>query len=268
MDERSGEPQGYPGRGIGEILRAGFELYRRNWQKLLMIAAIVVVPLSLLQYFLQDRVLDQGRTLRETGQGVEISTDFWAVLASSLLLGLLTVLMYLVLTGAITRAVAGEAVGQETTVEESYRYGFARFGSIFLVGLLTALAVTAGFILFVIPGFFILTRLSVGIPALVVEHKRGTEALSRSWNLVKGHGWHVFGTLIVTWLLAGLVSSILTSPFVGTSWFVRSLASAVAWIITLPYTTVVTVLMYLDLRARKERLDRQTLQSELAAGGP
>ena len=63
MDERSvdSERDGYPARGIAEILSAGFELYRRNWQTLLTIAAIVVVPLTLLQHFLQDRLLDQGR---------------------------------------------------------------------------------------------------------------------------------------------------------------------------------------------------------------
>ena len=250
-------------RGIGEILSAGFELYRRNWKTFLTIAAIVVLPLTVLQHFLQEWLGNRGQTIRQTATGVEVDTDFWAALAGSLVLALVSVLMYLVLTGAITRAVAAEAAGGDATVEGSYRYGFARFGSIFLVGLLTALAVTAGFILLVIPGFFILTRLSVGIPSLVVEGRRGSQALSRSWNLVRGHGWHVFGTLVVTWLLMALVSGILTTPFAGANWFARALANAISLIVTMPYTTIVTVLIYLDLRARKEQLDQRTLESEL-----
>ncbi len=269
MDESivGGEGARYPVRGIGQILGAGFDLYRKNWQSLLAIAAIVVVPLTVLQYFLVDWIRDRG-VVRRAGAGVEVSTSFWAGLGGGLVLGLLTVLMYLVLTGAITRAIAEEAAGQDATIERSYRYGFARFGSILLVGLLVALAVTGGFILLVIPGFFILTRLSVSMPALVVEDRRGTEALSRSWNLVKGHGWHVFGTLVITWLLMGVVSSILTLPFGGSGWFVQSLASAVATVLTLPYTTLVTVLIYLDLRARKEQIDVLRLRAELRSTGP
>ena len=37
-------------RGIGELLSAAFQLYRRHWRTLLAIAAVVVVPLTLLQY--------------------------------------------------------------------------------------------------------------------------------------------------------------------------------------------------------------------------
>ena len=38
--------------GIGEILSTAFQLYRRHWRTLLAIAAVVVVPLTLLQYLL------------------------------------------------------------------------------------------------------------------------------------------------------------------------------------------------------------------------
>jgi ferric-dicitrate binding protein FerR (iron transport regulator) len=47
---------------IGEILSAAFQLYRRHWGRLLAIAAVVVVPLTLLQHLLGDLV----RTQRET----------------------------------------------------------------------------------------------------------------------------------------------------------------------------------------------------------
>jgi hypothetical protein len=48
--------------GIGEILSMAFQLYRRHWRTLLAIAAVVVVPLTLLQHLLGDLV----RTQRET----------------------------------------------------------------------------------------------------------------------------------------------------------------------------------------------------------
>jgi hypothetical protein len=49
MNETIGQGGGMaalPPRGIGEILRAAFQLYRRHWRTLLAIAAVVVVPLT------------------------------------------------------------------------------------------------------------------------------------------------------------------------------------------------------------------------------
>ena len=48
-------------RGIGEILRSAFQLYRRHWRTLMAIAAVVVVPLTLLQYGI-------GHWIRTNGQ--------------------------------------------------------------------------------------------------------------------------------------------------------------------------------------------------------
>jgi hypothetical protein len=103
----------------------------------------------------------------------------------------------------------------------------------------------------------------VSIEALVVEGRRGTQAMGRSWELVGGHWWHAFGTLLVAALLTGLVNALITAPFSGTNWFVQGLVAAVATVVTLPYGVLVGVLLYLDLRARKEQLTLETLRTEL-----
>jgi hypothetical protein len=62
--------------GIGEILSTAFRLYRRHWRTLLTIAAMVVVPLTLIQYLLGDLVRTQGETTRN---GVVVETARWSV---------------------------------------------------------------------------------------------------------------------------------------------------------------------------------------------
>ena len=99
--------------GIGEILSTAWRLYQRHWRTLLAIAAVVVVPFTLLQYLLRDWV----RTRGEISSYQEISTATWAVGAAGLVAGLAGLLMYLVLTGAITRAVAAEVAGEDPSVE-------------------------------------------------------------------------------------------------------------------------------------------------------
>jgi cellulose synthase/poly-beta-1,6-N-acetylglucosamine synthase-like glycosyltransferase len=120
-------------------------------------------------------------------------------------------------------------------------------------------------LLFLIPGIYIGVRLAVSIEALVVEDRRGTEAMGRSWGLVGGHWWHAFSALLVAWLLIGVVNAVITAPFGATNWFVQGVAAAVATVVTLPYGVLVGVLLYLDLRARKERLTRETLRADLQA---
>jgi hypothetical protein len=247
--------------GIGEILSTAFQLYRRHWRPLLAIAAVVVVPLTLLQYLFGDWIRSRGEV---TGYQ-EISTATWAVGAAGLVAGLAGLLMYLVLTGAITRAVAAEVAGQDPSLEQSYRFGFHRLGSVLLVSVLVGLATIAGFILFIIPGIWIGVRLAVSVEALVVEGRRGTQAMGRSWELVGGHWWHAFGALVVAGLLTGLVNAIITTPFNNTGWFVQAIVAAVATVITLPYGVLVGVLLYLDLRARKEQLTLERLRTDLQA---
>jgi hypothetical protein len=264
MDETMGQSAGAAAldpRGIGELLGTAFQLYRRHWRTLLAIAAVVVIPLTVLQYVLGHWVRIQGEVTRNQ----VASTSFWASATASLLAALVGLLLYQVLTGAITRAIAAEVAGQDPDVEQSYRFGFVRLGSILLVSVLVGLATVAGLIVFIIPGIYIGVRLAVSIQALVVEGRRGTEAMGRSWALVGGHWWHAFGTLLVAALLTGLVNAVITAPFSATAWFVQGVAAAVATVVTLPYGALVGVLLYLDLRARKERLDLETLRADLQA---
>jgi hypothetical protein len=58
---------------------------------------------------------------------------------------------------------------------------------------------------------------------------------------------------------------VITTPFSGASWFARAVVAAVATTITLPYGVLVGILLYLDLRARKENLTVERLLADLQA---
>src|SRR4029453_16662719 len=74
MSEAIGQPGGGTlprPMGIGEILSPAFQLSQRHWRTLLAIAAAVVVPFTLLQYFFGDQVRTRGE---EVANGVVIET--------------------------------------------------------------------------------------------------------------------------------------------------------------------------------------------------
>jgi hypothetical protein len=227
--------------------------------------AVIVIPLSFAQVLIGQVWINEGLTQEELRNGVEVTVDgaFVAGAFASLVVAIISVLMWTVLTGAITRAAAGTFLGRDLEIGESYRYGFARFWSIVLVGVLSALAIGVGFLLLIVPGFIVFTFLFCGIPALVIEDARGRQALRRSWNLVRGYGWPVFGTIIVAILLTSIVNSLLTSPF-GDNWAARSIGASIASILTMPYMALIGVFLYLDLRVRKEQYSTAELERDLA----
>jgi hypothetical protein len=53
------------------------------------------------------------------------STSFWGVASAALLAAFVGLLLYQVLTGAITRTIATEVAGHDLDLEQSYRFAVA-----------------------------------------------------------------------------------------------------------------------------------------------
>ena len=74
MSEAIGQPGGAAlprPMGIGEILLYRLRVYQRHWRTLLAITAVVVVPITLLQFLIGDQVRTQGE---EVANGVVVET--------------------------------------------------------------------------------------------------------------------------------------------------------------------------------------------------
>jgi ABC-type transporter Mla maintaining outer membrane lipid asymmetry permease subunit MlaE len=69
--------------------------------------------------------------------------------------------------------------------------------------------------------------------------------------------------VVLAGLLTEVVNAVITAPFSAGAWFVQGVAAAIATTVTLPFGALVGVLLYLDLRARNERLDLDTLKTDL-----
>ena len=68
------------------------------------------------------------------------------------------------------------------------------------------LAVGAGFILLIVPGFYLLGRLLPASPAMVAEERRNPiDALKRGWSLSEGHGWLVVSLYLLVAISAGIL---------------------------------------------------------------
>jgi len=279
-------------RRAGEILGAALDLYGRYPLTLIALVAAMVVPLGVLNWQAGcSRIQGCQITVLD---GVVVSTAWWTTIVWLAVPILLAAVVGAFLAAA-TRTITAQLVGEDPGILRVLRLGRSRPGwlrqaavlvavlvaaivllflpGVYLSGLdgpLPQLAVVAMVVVMLVAGLYIGVRLAMSVPAAVIEGRWWPQAMARSWSLVHGHWGHVVATLFLAWLATGLVGSLLvgltagfTGLLFGDGWLVRTLLQAAVLSLVVPYFLVVWVLLYLDLRARKERLDLDTLKAEL-----
>jgi hypothetical protein len=260
----SGDPA-LPPRSFGQIFGAALDIYRRNAAQLLTIVAIVVIPLSIISFLIVRVALAPGTTRQQVGDVVIEVPEARSLIVILLAAGIgaaIAIIINSILQAATMRGASLASLGEPVDISDSYRWGMRRFGSVLLVAVLVGLGVLGGLILLIIPGIIFLVMWSVSIPAVVVEGKRGTEAMRRSWQLVRGHFWFVLGVVVVTAIITSVVSSIF-SAIAGESDILALILNTIGQIITAPFAALVTVVLYLDLRTKTENLTMTGLRGEL-----
>jgi len=255
--------------GIGELLDAAIKLYRSQWKSLMAIVAILLVPITFLQAFFTRSL---GGPFA-TQPPVVTTTGLQGAFVAAAILGVIQFLFVQpFLTAAVARASTDAYLGNRVLVGPTFRFAVSRVHSILWISLLTSLAALVGFILLVIPGIIVLVRFAFGSTILVVERRKGRKALGRSWRLAKGRFWRLLGAFLLAFIMAAVVASVLSIPgnllfsAVGPSgWPLAALGDSLAAILTTPFTTLITVLLYFDLRIRKEAFDLDVMAQEIAS---
>ncbi len=129
------------------------------------------------------------------------------------------------------------------------------------------------------------TMFSMSAAVVVLERLGPIRAMGRSWRLVRRSFWRVFGILLLAWIIVFVASSVLRLPFAVISAVFSNTSAAfaqaiqpnaaglaigaiggiIAGAITQPIWAGVTVLLYVDLRMRREGLDL-VLQTATSGG--
>lgn len=252
------------------MLDAAITLYRRNWKTFMGIVAVVMVPFVLLQSFLTREAL-QGNPF-DPSSAPPLSPDVADRIAIVSIVFTILSLVFIqpLLAAAVARAAVQVYQGEKPQIGATYRFALRRVHAILWVAILAALAVLLGFMLLVIPGIIAFIRLRFGTAVVVVEDERGTKALRRSWRLAKGHFWKILGTIVLAFILSAIAGSILqipltlaSAPLEESGWVLRAAAAAFAGVLVQPFTALINVLLYFDMRVRKEGLDLALAAREL-----
>ena len=255
--------------GIGELVDGAFKLYRRDWLSLMAFSAFVLVPVTFLQAVITQGIVAAAAEATTFEELDAVTGQILVVTGVFIVIQLLIVQPFLV--AAITRAAADAYLGETVTIAKMSRFALSRLPAILWITVITSVVTLVGFILLIIPGIIAAIRLTLAPAILVVEDVRGTKAVSRSWDLTGGNFWRIFAALLLAGLIAAVGTAIVTLPaeFLATTmgpdgWFVSVVGQTIATVVTQPFSLLIIVLLYFDLRVRKEGYDIEVMSRELA----
>jgi len=267
-----GRPVSLHAMGLGETLDAAFRLYKSSWKLFVGASALLLIPLNFIQSFLTRENLGvllhpDRRPLPEPNATSAFAT-FGFVLITFLIVNPF-------LTALFARATSQIYLGKTPELSETLRFARSKIPSILLITILTFLAVVGGTVLLIIPGIIFYVRFTFGTAAMVVEDVRGRKAMKRSWRLAKGRFWPLLGTLFIASIITSFVSGAIGLPLslaaqvIGPgAWPLAALGNSLASIIARPLVVIVVVVLYFDLRIRKEGFDITLMIDALADQTP
>jgi hypothetical protein len=260
---------------IGEILDVAITIYRRNAKTLLTLVLVVVGPVEVLSALIQASALPDDQLITETEPGTfEAEDDFWVGVAAFGAAGVLSFLGATIATGACFKAIADGYLGERAEWRPALGYAARRLHSILWVTFLGGLLALLGLFLLVVPGVYLYVAFAVAVPVLLTEGKKGRKALGRSRQLVKGRWWGTFGVVVLGAILVGIVEAALVGlaavfttidtadPTLG-SFLVNTGATVLASLVATPFAAAFVVVLYFDLRVRKEAFDLQLLAQQI-----
>jgi len=262
---------------IGDLLDETFRMYRRHFLLFAGLSVILSIPSAALSSF-SYYALFSGLLL----QAGTATADQTLLQAGTLGLYLVGALIAIALVpffyGAVTYAACESALGRPVTpagvLSGVLRRYFPLLGYWLLIGLMLVAFCLIPLWTWIWVGW------AVVMPLMFIENLGLAAAMGRSWRLVQGRWWRTFFTLLlmfIIWFVARtalrafivLAQSLLqlVIPTVAALWIVAA-SSVIVGSLVNPLLQIAIVLIYLDLRVRREALDLFQLAQRVASPQP
>ncbi len=294
---------------VGEILEGAIGTMRAHWRTVLGISLGVAVVTQAVSTAVNGSFFTSNPSLDKLRDGTSASVSdvlkaFGDSLAGTGLTSLISMLGQIIATAMLTMIVSRSVLGRSVTAGDAWRdsrprlvrmlgmtllipaIGLAIVGVAIAPGMLLALfgpenagvglallgAVAGGCI-----AVWLAISLSLSSPALMLEKQGVFASIARSYKLVRGSWWRVFGVQLLAVLLAFVITSIVSIPFTviaqifggsnmaglfaagsHISWsflVIIGLGGVVGTTFTFPLSAGMTALLYMDQRIRREGLD-------------
>jgi hypothetical protein len=256
-------PPRFEAMTTGVLLDRAFRLYTSNFSLLLGITAAAYVPFYLIMLTIESR-LSANVQAPSAGLSTLLFQIAFMVLWASI--------AFPIAGGAATYAISERYLGKDVTISEALRLTLSRFWQLSVAQITATIRVMFGFLLLIVPGILWILSYSLAVPAILVENQKAIPSLTRSRDLVKGHRGKVFCILLVISLLqwiailgVSMISGMIFNIESASGGVLNSATVNLASIFVTPLGIVATILLYYDMRIRKEGFDLEMLSRAVTA---
>ncbi len=253
--------------GVGDILDATFRLYRANFVTFALIGLVAYVPYALVVAPSEAR----GNQAAEFQPGIGARSASPSGPARALGSAVFALVVLPLCAAAVIVKVSAAYLDQPLSAWEAYQRALPRLVPLLFTNLFVTMFIAAGFLLLIVPGIIFSLWCLVAQPVVIVENVWGVAAIRRSRELMRDNlskGFKValavfFLTAILAFAL-GLLVELVPWPHVLVGLVLGNALQA----LLLPIQTAPTLLLYYDLRIRKEAFDLEQLASSIAEAPP
>lgn len=249
---------------VGDLLDETFRMYRRHFLLFAGISVILAIPVAALTGYSFFTLF--GNLLQSLGsnQAVDVTqyTSSLLILTAGLVVSFA---LYPYASAAVVYAACESALGHQVTLwgvlsGVTRRY-FPIAGYLILVWLMVIAFCLVPLWVWIWVGWVAV------LPVMFIENTSLVGAMGRSWRLVEGRWWRTFLVLlliVVLWyvvrlalgavlFLVNALLQIVLSPLIVLA--IIGAASEVVYSLATPVLQIAIVLIYFDLRVRREGLD-------------
>ena len=265
---------------IGDVLDETFRLYRRNFVLIAGVSVAFSIPFAALAGFGFWSLFTTALNTAASGQptAANLSGELNGLLAGFGVGYLVNIGLLPLQYGAVLFAICQSALGNRVTLGGMLRAAVRRY--LHVLGFIVLAALMGLFFCLFPLWIWILVGWVAVLPAIFTENLSLGAAMGRSWGLVRGMWWRTFLILVLMFVIEYAVSlalggflylgqallTIVLSNYVVLA--VYEGAAIVASAVTFPIVLIAMVLLYFDLRVRKEGIDLFQLASRLTSQPP
>ena len=258
--------------GIGDILDATFRLYKRHLVPFLTIAFVAYLPYALYTLAIGLAYGPEPVSGEEVFGVFGENTYRSSAQADShtILSGLGNFVFMLIVIplaqAALIFNISGSILGERITAGAAFGRAAGRLLPLFWTQFLVGIVVMIGFVLLFVPGIIFSLWFMIIAPVVVLERINGSPAMTRSRELMKGNLGKGFLLSLVLFLMswailfgAGFVFGLLP----GVPQLVFEIGFLIIQGILLPIQMAPLILLYYELRVRKEAFDLERLAASV-----
>jgi MFS family permease len=290
--------------GFGQILDGGVKALRHNPKVMIglngavtLVATVAMFGLGY-QYFSSAFSFDPSATSQAFSPGSIIG-----MLAGSLVATLLLTMVTVISSVSVGRSVIGDVI----TPRDAWNRSMRRMPTVLAITLLMLLAIVLAYAVIVglvivsalaapwlavivgllgILGLIVLfvwlgIKLSITLPASVLERLGPVASMRRSWRLTTGRFWMILSVLLVASIITGFIQSFASapasvlmplmflnsdSPPAGLMLVLLAVGSYVGMLASTVFVASVTAVIYTDQRMRREGFDLVLAQAAVHQG--